>query len=264
MAPDSTCLKIEGLTKSFGGLTAVNDFHMEVKEREIVSLIGPNGAGKTTIFNLISCFYRPDEGSIGFMGEPLNTLSPHQVCALGISRTFQTTRLFKQLNVLENLKVGTHCRSGYRLFHELLMPGRIRAGELQAEERVKALLAEFELDEYAHELAGNLPYGLQRMVEILRALASSPRLLMLDEPAAGMNPQEAVNLMAVIERIRKKNITVFLVEHNMDVVMEISDRIVVMNYGEKIAEGHPTHIQQNQEVIKAYLGEDIDDDFKDL
>ena len=256
---NKSLLTIKNLTKRFGGLTAVSDFTLSVKENEILAIIGPNGSGKTTIFNIISCYYRADEGDIMFMEKSIKNFSPPRICNIGIGRTFQTTRLFKHLSVIENLKVGTHTRIRYNLWDELLKTKRLIQTEINMEKVAHDLLEEYGLEKYTHAIAGNLPYGLQRMVEILRSLASSPRLLMLDEPAAGMNPQEALNLMEIVERIRKKGITVLLVEHNMDVVMEISDRIAVLNYGQKIAEGDAREIQKNPEVIAAYLGEDIED-----
>ena len=252
-------LSIKNLTKRFGGLTAVSDFSLSVNDNEIIAIIGPNGSGKTTIFNLISCYYKADEGDIMFMEKSIKNFSPPRICDIGVGRTFQTTRLFKHLSVIENLKVGTHARIRYRLWDELLKTRRLTQAETNVEKAAHDLLEEYGLEKYTHEIAGNLPYGVQRMVEILRTLASSPRLLMLDEPAAGMNPHEALNLMGIVEQIRGKNITVLLVEHNMDVVMEISDRIAVLNYGKKIAEGDAGEIQKNPEVIAAYLGEDIED-----
>jgi branched-chain amino acid transport system ATP-binding protein len=258
MAQNISLLEIACLKKTFGGLTALSDFNLSVKENEIVSIIGPNGAGKTTIFNLISCFYRPDHGEILFLGNSIKNRSPHEICQIGITRTFQTTRLFKHLSILENLKVGAHTRIGYRLWDELFRPRRVMEVEVEVEKGALRLLEEFDLLKIAGEKAGNLPYGLQRLTEILRSLNTSPRLLMLDEPAAGMNPQEAIHLMEVVERIREKGVTVLLVEHNMDVVMEISDRIVALNYGKKIAEGRSDEIQNNSDVIAAYLGDDIE------
>jgi branched-chain amino acid transport system ATP-binding protein len=259
MSQNGLLLEIVNLSKNFGGLTAVSDFNLSVRRDEIVSIIGPNGAGKTTLFNLISRFYKPDRGDILFISNSIKNLSPHQICDIGIARTFQTTRLFKHLSVAENLKVGMHTRTGYRFWDELLNTAKLKKTERNIEKETLNLLEEFGLISFSDEMAGNLPYGVQRLVEILRSLNSSPRLLMLDEPAAGMNPQEALHLMGVVEKIRGKGITVLLVEHNMDVVMEISDRIVVLNYGKKIAEGSVEEIQRNPEVIAAYLGEDIED-----
>jgi branched-chain amino acid transport system ATP-binding protein len=259
MSNSQRFLNIVGLTKTFGGLTAVSNFELSVCEGEIVSIIGPNGAGKTTIFNLISCFYKPDDGDIFFMGNSIKNFSPYQICGLGITRSFQTTRLFKHLSVLENLKVGTHTRINYGFLDELLKTDKLKKSEKAIEEVSFGLLEEFNLGKFADEMAGNLPYGTQRLVEILRSVNASPRLLMLDEPAAGMNPHEAIDLMEIVKKIRGRGITVLLVEHNMDVVMEISDRINVLNYGKKIAEGFADEVQKNPEVIKAYLGEDVED-----
>ena len=259
MSQNGLLLEIVNLSKNFGGLTAVSDFNLSVRRDEIVSIIGPNGAGKTTLFNLISRFYKQDSGDILLISNSIKNLSPHQICDIGIARTFQTTRLFKHLSVTENLKVGMHTRTGYRFWDELLNTPKLKKTERNIEKKALNLLDEFDLLSFSDEMAGNLPYGVQRLVEILRSLNSSPQILMLDEPAAGMNPQEALHLMEVVEKIRKKGITVLLVEHNMDVVMEISDRIVVLNYGKKIAEGSVEEIQRNPEVIAAYLGEDIED-----
>jgi branched-chain amino acid transport system ATP-binding protein len=259
MSQNGLILEIVNLSKNFGGLTAVSDFNLSVRREEIVSIIGPNGAGKTTLFNLISQFYKPDSGDILLFTNSIKNLSPHQICGIGIARTFQTTRLFKHLSVAENLKVGMHTRTGYRFWDEILNTPKLENTERNIEKKALNLLDEFGLISFSDEMAGNLPYGVQRLVEILRSLNSSPQLLMLDEPAAGMNPQEAIHLMGVVEKIREKGITVLLVEHNMDVVMEISDRIVVLNYGKKIAEGSVDEIQRNPEVIAAYLGEDIED-----
>ena len=259
MSRSTGFLDILNLSKNFGGLTAVSELTLSVKRHEILSIIGPNGAGKTTIFNLISCFYRPDRGDILFMGKSIRDLLPSQICSCGIARTFQTTRLFKHLSVLENLKVGTHIRTTYGFGDELFRTKKLIQGEKAIERQARELLEEFGLLRLAEEYAGNLPYGVQRLVEILRSLNSKPALLMLDEPAAGMNPQEALALMGVIDKIRNKGVTLLLVEHNMDVVMEISERVVVLNYGRKIAEGSVEDVQKNEEVIAAYLGEDVEE-----
>jgi branched-chain amino acid transport system ATP-binding protein len=259
MSHSAGFLDIVNLSKNFGGLTAVSELTLSVKRNEILSIIGPNGAGKTTIFNLISCFYRPDRGDILFMEKSIKDLLPSQICSRGIARTFQTTRLFRHLSVLENLKVGTHIRTAYGFWDELFRTEKLVRGEKGIERQARELLEEFGLLRLAEEDAGNLPYGVQRLVEILRSLNSRPALLMLDEPAAGMNPQEALSLMGVIEKIRNKGVTILLVEHNMDVVMEISERVVVLNYGKKIAEGSVEDVQKNEEVIAAYLGEDVEE-----
>ena len=248
-------LKADHITIRFGGLTAVSDFYLNLKEGELVGLIGPNGAGKTTVFNMLTGVYKPTKGKIYFNNQEINRKRVDQITALGMARTFQNIRLFTNLSVLDNVMIGCHLRLKSSVLNAVFYLPQYSQEENNVREEAKQLLEEVNLEKLKDNLAGGLPYGQQRKLEIARALATRPRLLLLDEPAAGMNPHETKDLMSFIQKIQEKfKLTIILIEHDMKVVMGICKRILVLDYGITIAEGNPVEIQHNPEVIKAYLG----------
>ncbi|MFT5698617.1 MAG: branched-chain amino acid transport system ATP-binding protein [Desulforhopalus sp.] len=257
-------LKVTGLTMDFGGIRALNQVDLDVCAGEIVALIGPNGAGKTTFFNCVTGIYTPTAGDV-MLTPPgseksisLKGLKPNTVTEKGLARTFQNIRLFSKMTVLENVMIGRHCRTHSFIFGAIFRTAATRREEDEILETSYGLLEKVGLAHLADEFANNLSYGAQRRLEIARALATEPLLLLLDEPAAGMNPQETLELDALIKRITSEGQSILLIEHDMKLVMSLSDRIFVMDYGKKIAQGVPAEIRSNPEVIKAYLGEDVD------
>ena len=256
MSSDETILSTVSVTKVFGGLLAVSDVSIDVRPKSIVSIIGPNGAGKTTFFNMLTGLYRPTAGRITFDGGDVTARRPDIITSLGVARTFQNIRLFSTMSALENVMVGRHARMEAGLFGSILRTPSVRREEAAVTERAREMLDYVGLDKDLHEqTAANLSYGDQRRVEIARALASDPKLLLLDEPTAGMNPQESAQLTQFMDQLRRElDLTILLIEHDMKVVMGVSEHIWVLDHGEKIAEGQPEEIRTNDRVIEAYLG----------
>lgn len=251
-------LKVDNVSMVFGGLRAVSNLSMHIDEGELIGLIGPNGAGKTTAFNMITGVYTPTEGKVYFNGQQSSGKKSYQVTQMGMARTFQNIRLFSELSVIENVKIAYNMHVTYNLADAIVRDGKYLSEEEFITQKALDLLKIFHLEEEAHEVAKNLPYGKQRRLEIARALATEPKLLLLDEPAAGMNPQETKELMEMIRWIRKEfNLSILLIEHDMGLVMGVCERIYVLEYGMKIAEGTPDEIKQNARVIEAYLGEEV-------
>ena len=251
-------LKVDNVSMVFGGLRAVSNLSMHIDEGELIGLIGPNGAGKTTAFNMITGVHTPTEGKVYFNGQQSSGKKSYQVTQMGMARTFQNIRLFSELSVIDNVKIAYNMHVTYNLADAIIRDGKYLSEEEYITQKALDLLKIFHLEEEAHEVAKNLPYGKQRRLEIARALATEPKLLLLDEPAAGMNPQETKELMEMIRWIRKEfNLSILLIEHDMGLVMGVCERIYVLEYGMKIAEGTPEEIKHNKRVIEAYLGEEV-------
>ena len=251
-------LKVDNVSMVFGGLRAVSNLSMHIDEGELIGLIGPNGAGKTTAFNMITGVYTPTEGKVYFNGQQSSGKKSYQVTQMGMARTFQNIRLFSELSVIDNVKIAYNMHVTYNLADAIVRDGKYLSEEDYITQKAMDLLKIFHLEEEAHEVAKNLPYGKQRRLEIARALATEPKLLLLDEPAAGMNPQETKELMEMIRWIRKEfNLSILLIEHDMGLVMGVCERIYVLEYGMKIAKGTPEEIKHNKRVIEAYLGEEV-------
>ncbi len=256
-------LKVENLTKHFGGILALDHLSFEVQEGEIYSIIGPNGAGKTTLFNCISGLYRPDEGSIVFDGQELIGLKPHRIAEMGIARTFQNIELFSNMTTMDNLMLGRHIHMRSGVWHSLFLPWRkslTAREEVAHRARIEEIIDFLELQSARNQLVKSLPYGRQKLVELGRALALEPKLLLLDEPSAGMNTEERQDLFFWLQDIKEDlGITIVMIEHNMQMVMDVSDRILAIDFGKKLAEGPPEEVANHPDVIKAYLGEDEDE-----
>lgn len=258
MTTNTPLLKVDHVGIQFGGLKALSDVNIELYPGELIGLIGPNGAGKTTFFNLLTGVYEPTEGSIVLGNEKLNGLPPYKITRKGISRTFQNIRLFGELSVLDNVKVAYHSLARHSILSSIIRLPSHFSGEKEIEEKAVEFLKIFKLEGFMYEKAKNLPYGQQRRLEIARALAAHPKLLLLDEPAAGMNPQETKELMNLIAFIREKfNLTILLIEHDMSLVMGVCERIYVLDHGQLIAHGTPEEIRNHPKVIEAYLGEEV-------
>jgi branched-chain amino acid transport system ATP-binding protein len=257
---EGALLEADAVTKSFGGLVAVDDVSFSIPRRSIVSIIGPNGAGKTTFFNMLTGLYRPTAGAISFEGKDITRRRPDRILSMGVARTFQNIRLFSTMSALENVLVGQHTRLKAGLFRSIVRTPGVRREEKEARERARELLDYVGLDASSFDqLAINLSYGDQRRVEIARALASDPTLLLLDEPTAGMNPQESRRLTEFMQKLRdERGLTILLIEHDMKVVMGVSERITVLDHGEQIAEGSPEEVRTDKRVIEAYLGKEAD------
>ena len=254
-SPGSPILEVKELFKNFGGLVAINRFSFEVDPGEIVAVIGPNGAGKTTAFNLITGFASPYEGEIRFQGKKLNGLSSHRIAAMGIARTFQNIQLFTNMSVIENVMMGRHLKSRSGMFSTALRLPRSKREEKDIHDAAMGQLSMLGLKDEALTPPLNLPYGKQKLLEIARALATEPKLLLIDEPAGGLSIHEIEKLAELLLEIRGTGLTILLVEHRMELVLGIADRVIVLNFGEKIAEGTPSEVQANEQVITAYLGE---------
>lgn len=249
-------LEVKDLCLSFGGLKATDHVNMSVKENQVTALIGPNGAGKTTLFNQIAGVYKPNSGEIWFDGKRIDGLKPYQICKAGIARTYQVINLFKRMTVLHNVLVGMHPRLKSNVFHNFIHSAGMKAEEAEARKKAFELMEFAGLSEHANDLSGSLSYGKQRLLEIIRGLASEPKLILLDEPAAGMNSAEKEELNRLIKKILEKGVTILIVEHDMKLIMDIADEIYVLESGKNLANGTPEEVSNNPDVITAYLGGD--------
>lgn len=251
-------LEVNDVTQRFGGLQALSEFNLQLEERELIGLIGPNGAGKTTVFNIVSGFYQPTEGSVIFAGTPTKGLKPHEVTALGLARTFQNIRLWNDMSVLDNVRIAQYHRLGYSFAGPIFLTKKYQSAEKRVEDKAREILTIMGLSEYMEELPSNLPYGLQRRVELARALSLDPKLLLLDEPAAGLNSSDIAELIRLIRWIYETfPISIWMIEHQMEVVMTLCQRIEVIDFGKSIARGTPDEIRRNPVVISAYLGDEV-------